>query len=83
MPHFRQHADAVAHRVGAPAVLTGKVLQAHLAEITETLAADDRVVLTGFGTFRMVGGKPVFTPSDALISALADAQQDAGGPAVP
>lgn len=70
MPRFRQHADAVAHRVGYPAADTGKVLRAHLDEITDTLAADDRVVLTGFGTFRMVHGKPTFVPSEALITAL-------------
>ena len=83
MPNFRQHTDAVAHRAEVPAVVTGKVLRAHLEEVTQTLAADDRVVLTGFGTFRMLSGKPVFVPSDALISALADTQQDSGGPTVP
>lgn len=70
MPRFRQHADAVAARTGFSAVDAGTILKGHLDQITETLAADERVVLTGFGTFRMSDGKPVFVPSDALISAL-------------
>ena len=49
MPRFRQHADAVAKRADFPAVDTGKVLRAHLDEVTDVLAADDRVILTGVG----------------------------------
>ena len=76
MPRFRQHADAVAKRADFPAVDTGKVLRAHLDEVTDVLAADDRVILTGFGTFRMISGKPTFVPSAALISALTEKSQD-------
>ena len=75
MPRFREHVDAVARRAGVPAVDAGKVLRAHLDETTDLLAADERVVLTGFGTLRMVRGRPTFVPSDALIADLADRDQ--------
>lgn len=70
MPRFRQHADAVSRRTGFTAADTAAVLREHLTEVTDTLARGDRVVLTGFGTFRMIKGKPAFVPSDALVSAL-------------
>lgn len=62
----RQHADAVAARADVTPAVAAKVLRAHVEEVIAALSADDRVVLTGFGTFRMVDGRPVFTPSETL-----------------
>lgn len=75
MPRFRQHADAVAARAGTPVVETGDVLRAHLDEITDTLARDERVIFPGFGTFRMIDNKPAFVPSEALLTALSRTSQ--------
>lgn len=74
MPRFRQHVDAVAARCGQPAATTGAVINAHNEQIVETLLAGERVVIDGFGTFRLTDrGVPVFVASQSLTRRMTPA----------
>lgn len=72
----REHIDQVANETGQPVGTVASIVRAHLSVLTESVAAGERVTLTGFGTFRQrqrpTAETPVaeFKPGAALARAV-------------
>lgn len=47
----REHIDAVASQTGQPVTVVAAILREHLATVSTTVAAGEKVTLSGFGTF--------------------------------
>ncbi|MDN5894433.1 MAG: HU family DNA-binding protein [Nocardioides sp.] len=71
----REHIDTVAARTGKPVTEVAEIVRAHLGVLSETVAAGEKVTLTGFGTFarnlKATGpATPSFKPGTALRRAV-------------
>lgn len=83
----REHIDTVATRTNHPVSVVAEVVRAHLAVLTETVAAGESVTLTGFGTFSRTdrptagGGTATFKPGASLRKAVSGDETTAAAPA--
>lgn len=76
----REHVDALATRLGQPVATVAAIIRAHNGLLSETIAAGESVVFSGFGTFRREekasGPVAAFTPGAALRRKVAATTED-------